>query len=255
MSLLATFAANLFLLFGSLAYSLAALATSVLPPRGRWPYRCAVQWSRGWLRCAGVRLQIEIDPAEAERLDREGPWVILANHQSLLDIPVLLASLPVPVRFLAKRSLFRIPVFGQAIAAAGFIPVDRGNRERAGRAFVRALHQIERGSSVLVFPEETRSPTGEILPFKRGALLMALRSGVPLVPVGISGTQEIQAKGSLLVNPGVVTVRFGAPRKASLGSPAQRRTLLDDLRADVIRLSGKPPVEGEAARDTVTPHE
>jgi 1-acyl-sn-glycerol-3-phosphate acyltransferase len=238
MSLLATIAANLFLLFGSLFFALAALLGAVFPPRGHWPLRCAVWWSKGWLACAGVRLEVVVEEGASQPLRSGRAFVFVANHQSLLDIPVLLAALPVPVRFLAKRSLFRIPVFGQAIAAAGFVPVDRGDRARAGEAFAHALRYLEQGRSVLVFPEETRSPSGRVLPFKRGALLMAMRAKVPLFPIGVFGTRTIQAKGSLRVRPGVVVVRFGAPRAVELGSPAQRRALLELLRADVIHLSG-----------------
>ncbi|HVS14655.1 MAG TPA: lysophospholipid acyltransferase family protein [Thermoanaerobaculia bacterium] len=236
MSLLATVCANLYLLVGSVGCGLGALLTFWLPPRGAWPLRFAVWWARGWLACAGVRLEVELDERQRATLRDGRPWVFLANHQSILDIPVLLAALPVPARFLAKRSLFRIPVFGQALAVAGFIPVDRGDRARASAAFGNALRQLGSGSSVLVFPEETRSPTGEVLPFKRGALLMALRAAVPMVPVGIAGTREVQAKGSLRVRPGMVTVRFGSPRTATVGSPAQRRELLEELRRDVIGL-------------------
>jgi len=246
MSLLATLAANLFLFLGTLVFAIGALLGALLPPRGHWPLRCAVWWSRGWLTCAGVRLEVEIEDGAGEALRSEGPFVFVANHQSLLDIPVLLAALPGPPRFLAKRSLFRIPVFGQAIAAAGFVPVDRGDRARAGEAFAGALRHLEQGRSVLVFPEETRSATGRVLPFKRGALLMALRAGAPLAPIGVFGTRTIQAKGSLTVRPGVVTVRIGAPRPARLGSPAQRRALLEALRADVVRLSGMAAEKAEA---------
>jgi 1-acyl-sn-glycerol-3-phosphate acyltransferase len=247
MSLLATVAANLYLLIGSVACGLGAILTFWVPPRGRWPYRFAVWWARGWLACAGIRVRVELGERERAALAAGSPWVFLANHQSVLDIPVLLASLPVPARFLAKRSLFRIPVFGQAIAVAGFVPVDRGDRARAGEAFASAIRQLQRGSSVLVFPEETRSTTGRVLPFKRGALLMALRAGVPMVPVGIAGTREVQPKGSLRVRPGTVTVRFGPARQPASGSPAQRRELLESLRHDVIRLAGGPVAERGSA--------
>jgi 1-acyl-sn-glycerol-3-phosphate acyltransferase len=248
MSLFATFAANLFLLFGTLVCSVGALLTSLVPPRGHWPYRFAVWWSKGWLACARVRVEVEIEDEARKAFDSGGPFVFAANHQSLLDIPVLIASLPIPARFLAKRSLFRIPVFGQAIAAAGFIPVDRGDRARAGEAFVTALRQLEKGRSVMVFPEETRSLTGRILPFKRGALLMAMRAQVSVAPIGVCGTRTIQAKGSLKVTPGVVTVRFGAPRSPNLGTPAERRALLESLRGDVVRLSGMPAEEAAEER-------
>ena len=126
----------------------------------------------------------------------------MANHQSLFDIPALLASLPGETKFLAKSSLFRIPIFGWALSAGGFVPIDRSDRSTARESFAAAIAALARGVSVLIFPEEARSLDGRVLPFQRGGFLLALKSGLPIVPVGIEGAFEVQPRRSFLIRPG-----------------------------------------------------
>jgi 1-acyl-sn-glycerol-3-phosphate acyltransferase len=203
----ATVAGNLYLLFGSLLFSAATIAASLWPPRGRHAHAVARAWARGALAFSGVRLEVEHEAP----LDPDGRYVFLANHQSLFDIPALLAAIPGQVRFLAKASLFRIPLFGWALRIAGFVPVDRGHAERARGSFVAALARLDRGLSILVFPEERRSLDGRLLPFKRGGMLLAAKSGLPIVPVGLEGPLAVQPMRSFLIRPRPIVVRFGAP--------------------------------------------
>jgi 1-acyl-sn-glycerol-3-phosphate acyltransferase len=135
----------------------------------------------------------------------------MSNHQSMYDIPALLASLPVQTRFLAKRSLFKIPIFGWAIALGGFISVDRSDRSRARESFAAAVEQLRLGASTLVFPEGTRSLDGRLSDFERGGFLLALKSGLAIVPVGIHGSLSVRRRGSLVVRPGRIRVRYGRP--------------------------------------------
>ena len=242
-SLLATVLTNVFLVVGSLVFALGAIAGTLLPPPGLWSFRSARLWGRGLLWCAGVRLDVA---REAPLLPGER-YVFVCNHQSLFDIPVLLVTLPGSTRLLAKRSLFRIPVFGWAMRASGFVPVDRENRSRAKEAMDGALRQLDLGRSILLFPEETRSEDGRIREFQRGGFLIALKAKCPLVPVGIAGTRAIQRKGSLLVRPGAVRVRYGTPVDPSRAGVRGRRELIETLRTEVIRLSGEPGVEREVA--------
>jgi 1-acyl-sn-glycerol-3-phosphate acyltransferase len=240
-SILATITGNLYLVLGTLVCALLALATGWLPPRGNVIFFWARVWSRGLLWASGVRLQVEA----AGDVAPGGRYIFMANHQSLFDIPVLLATLPGQTRFLAKQSLFRIPLFGWAIRAGGFIPVDREDRSRAREVFQAAAARLRAGTSVLVFPEETRSLDGRLLPFQRGGFLLALKSGLPIVPVGIQGTLRVQPKGRLRIHPGVVRVRYGAPIAVAGGELRRKRELTAEVRRRVGELAGAAAPEAQ----------
>ncbi len=186
-------------------FGLPAIFAALVPPRGDWFIRFARGWARTLLLAAGVRVRV----LHPERLRSDRSCVIVANHASGADILVLLAALPMQVRFLAKRSIFRLPFLGWSIAAAGFVPVDRGDASRSLATVEAALKRLQGGRSLVVFPEETRTRTGELLPFKKGAALLAIRAGLPLLPVGITGTFQILPRGSLLVAPGTAVLAAG----------------------------------------------
>src|SRR6478672_348964 len=162
----------------TLLFGLPAVVAAFVPPRGDWFLRFARGWARTILFMSGVPLHVSGRDRLASLVS--GSAVIVANHESLADILVLLASLPIQVRFLAKRRIFSVPVLGWSIRAAGFIPVDRGDHRRGAATFEAAMARLQGGRSVIVFPEETRTRTGELLPFKKGAALLALRSGLPI---------------------------------------------------------------------------
>ncbi|MGH9465325.1 MAG: lysophospholipid acyltransferase family protein, partial [Thermoanaerobaculia bacterium] len=204
---LATVFGNAYLVVGTLFWSIACLLLALVPPRGHWVFYGARLWTRGWLAASGVRVSVEHEVP----LDPRRPVVYMANHQSTYDIPVLLASLPSRTSMLAKRSLFRIPLFGWAMRAGGFIAIDRDDRGSARASFEAAVARLQRGVSTLMFPEGTRSLDGRLGPLERGGFLLALKSGLPIVPVGIEGSLAIQRKGSLAIRPGRVTLRYGRP--------------------------------------------
>lgn len=230
---LATLTGNLFLIVGSLFFGSLAILTGWIPPRGNNVFRCARLWSRGLLFFSGVRLEVT---KEAE-LDPQGNYVFMANHQSLFDIPALIATLPVQTRFLAKQNLFRIPIFGWALSVGGFIPIDRKNRSRARESFTAAVQRLQSGVSILVFPEETRSIDGRLLPFRRGGFLLALKSGHPIVPVGLQGTRSVQSKRSLKVRPGLVTVAYGRPIQMDDRTLRSKDELTQEVEVGVAQLA------------------
>lgn len=232
--LLGTLGGNLYLVFGSIFFGSLGILFSWVPPHGNWIFRCARGWAWGLLWASGVRLRVE----RARALESGGPYVFLANHQSLFDIPVLLASLPGQTRFMAKESLFRIPIFGWAIRAGGFVPVDRQNRGKARQAFNAALDRAARGASVLIFPEETRSRDGRLLPFRRGGFLLALKLRLPIVPVGIRGTLAVQRRGEIWIRPGTVAVRYGDPLDVSPYDLSSKDELIERTRRQVAELAG-----------------
>ncbi len=219
----------------TLAFGLPAIFAAFVPPRGDWFLLFARGWSRTILALAGVRVRV----LHPERLRSGRSVVLVANHESFADILVLLAHVPLQVRFLAKRGVFRVPVLGWSIRAAGFIPVDRGDRARSTATFDAALARLQGGRSLVIFPEETRTRTGGLSPFKKGAALLALRSGLPLLPVGLAGTMRVLPRTTLVPTAGPVVVCAGEPIPVEgLGAKdraevtALARAAIESLRAE-----------------------
>lgn len=234
MSFAASAGAAAFAVFGSLLFGSLAIVLSWFPPRGKAMLWLARRWSLWLLRSSGVRLE----PRYEALLDRSRSYVFIANHQSYYDIPALLPTIPVEIRFAAKRSLFHIPVFGWALWAGGFIPIDRENRSRAQKAFATAAARLKRGVSVLFFPEGSRSFDGRLTTFERGAFLLALRLGLPIVPVGVSGANLVQPRGRLAISPGTITVSYGAPIEAASYGVRRKAELIDEVQRRVAELAG-----------------
>jgi len=216
----------------TVGFGLPAIFAAYLPPRGDWFLRFARGWARSVLAVSGVSIEV----LHRERLPREGSFVVAANHESFADIVVILSVVPLQIRFLAKRSIFRVPVLGWSIAAAGFIPVDRGDPSGSAAAVDAALERLRRGRSLVVFPEETRTRTGELLPFKKGAALLALRAGLPLLPMGLAGTRQVLPRGRFVMTPGRVVVSPGFPLSTEGAAPSARRSLTERLSAEVRQL-------------------
>jgi len=225
----------------TLLFGIPAIVAAFVPPRGDWFLRFARGWARTILAFSGVSVRV----LRPERLRGPAPVVLVANHESLADILVLLAHVPLQVRFLAKRSVFSIPVLGWSIRAAGFVPVDRGDRTRSASTLEAALARLESGRSVVIFPEETRTRTGEMLPFKKGAAVLALRSGRPLLPVAISGTRQVLSRESLLPSPGRVVLAVGERIESAGLETKDRAPLTAAVRAAVSCLRD----EAAAARE------
>lgn len=164
-------------------------------------------WARALVRAAGIDLHIE----NVERIDPAKRYILVANHYSYFDIPCILAAIPQPIRFMAKKSLFSIPIFGWALTRSGFVPVDRKNRRTAVKSFDLAAERIRKGNTVVVFPEEGRSRERTMRPFQRGAFLLALKSELEMVPMAIDGTYDVFRVGAKAITPGRVTIRVGTP--------------------------------------------
>ncbi|MEM8961883.1 MAG: lysophospholipid acyltransferase family protein [Acidobacteriota bacterium] len=225
--------ANGYLVVATLFFGSLAAVIGWLPPRGFWMYQLARMWSWGWLIFAGIRLRI------FDRPPRElGGAIYMSNHQSYFDIPTLIGTLPGQTRFLAKRMLFKIPIFGWALYAGGFIPVDRGDRQAARNTYAAALKTLEKGHSILIFPEETRSADGKLKRFKRGGAVMALETGFPIVPVGLRGTRQVQPRDRWTVTPGRVEIRYGEPIDPGAFDGDDPHALLDRVRAEIAALAG-----------------
>jgi 1-acyl-sn-glycerol-3-phosphate acyltransferase len=186
-------------------------------------------WSPSALWLAGADLEVRrLAPLP------DGPAIYVSNHESALDIWVLFCAIPRNLRFLAKRELFHIPIFGWYLALAGFVAVDRENHARAVAALKRAGEIVRGGISLIVFPEGTRSTDARVHPFKKGPFVLAMEARVPVVPVAIVGTSAITPKRRLEVHPGTVRVATGAPIDPR--AFADKSELLREVRRRVIEL-------------------
>ncbi len=199
-------------------------------------------WCRILCATAGVTVRVE----GLENVDVSRPAVFVSNHQSLFDPPALMLALPVNFRVVAKRSLFYIPVFGQALWAAGIIPINRADRERAIASMDRAAARVRGGLSVLVFAEGTRSRDGRLQPFKKGAFVMAIQAQVPVQPVIVTGSRPVLPKGAIFARPGTVTVRFLPPVSTAGFIFAQRDRLIAAVAERMRAALSRPPASREA---------
>ncbi|MFP5245188.1 MAG: lysophospholipid acyltransferase family protein [Thermoanaerobaculia bacterium] len=186
-------------------------------------------WAKSLVRAAGIELHAE----NVERIDPSKRYILVANHYSYFDIPCIFAAIPQPIRFMAKVSLFKIPIFGWAIGRAGFIPIDRKNRRSAVKSFDLAADRIRKGNTIVVFPEEGRSRERMMRPFQRGAFLLALKSEKTIVPVAIDSTYDVFPVGAKRVTPGRVTVRVGTPIETAGLTLRDKEKLLQQSRAQV----------------------
>jgi 1-acyl-sn-glycerol-3-phosphate acyltransferase len=194
-----------------------------------WIDRLIRLWARALVSAAGIELQTE----NLETIDPEQRYVLVSNHYSYLDIPCILTAVPQPIRFMAKVSLFKIPVFGWALGRAGFIPIDRKNRRTAVKSFDLAADRIRKGNTIVIFPEEGRSRHREMRTFQRGAFLLALKSEQLLLPIALDGTYDIYPAGVWRVKAGRVTLKVGTPIPTAGVSVRDKERLANESRAQI----------------------
>ena len=212
----------------------ASMLASFVDGTGRAQHRIAGVWSRGLLRIAGVKVAVE----GVEKLDPAKSYVLVANHRSFMDTPVALGHIPLEFRFFAKHGLFHVPFIGWYLRRAGHLPVYRGDPRASVKTLIDGARLIrERGVSVLLFPEGGRTG-GPMRAFKEGAAYIAIKAGVPIVPVGIVGTREILPMGSSSVRRGPVSLCVGDPIPTAGMKLRDRAELNSRLENEVARLAG-----------------
>jgi 1-acyl-sn-glycerol-3-phosphate acyltransferase len=208
--------------FGSIS-----LAVSFFDATGTVQIRVARAWARTLLGVSGVRVRVE----GLEQIDPHASYVFISNHLSYMDTPVALAHIPVQFRFLAKRGLFQIPFLGTHLSRAGHVPVPREDPRAAVKTMQVAAEKIqEKKISLLIFPEGGRSHDGILRPFKEGGAYIAIRAGVPVVPLVMIGTREVLPYGSGVVEAGSVTLRILKPIQTTQMSLKDRSALTGQLR-------------------------
>ncbi|MGH9436079.1 MAG: lysophospholipid acyltransferase family protein [Terriglobia bacterium] len=183
----------------------ASLIGSLFDSNGRWQHGCARVWSRLILFTSRIRLNVE----GLENVPEKTAAIFCANHPSAMDIPILFVCLPVEFRFVAKRSLFDVPFLGWHLWRSGHIPVERDRPHKAIKSLDQAADRIRAGRPVVLFAEGHRNrDDGSMGPFKRGSFYLAIKAGVPVVPVTISGSRAVLKPDSLHVRPGTVEIVF-----------------------------------------------
>ena len=192
-------------------------------------------WSKSILFVSGIKVDIEgltkIDPSKS--------YIYMSNHRSNFDIPVLLGCLPIQFRWLAKAELFKIPIFGRAMSGAGYVKIDRFNRESAFKSIDEVAAKMRNGISVMIFPEGTRSEDGNIKSFKKGGFVMAVDSGAPVVPVILRGTRSIMSKGSWRIKPGNVILSIEKPIDTTGYTRDTKDDLIKNVRSVICDVFGK----------------
>ena len=217
----------------TIGFASTSLIASIYDPHKRRQSAIASAWARALLGIGGVKVKVE----GLEKISKDGSYIFVANHLSYMDTPVVLANIPVQFRFLAKRGLFQIPFLGWHLARAGHIRVPRGDARAAVKTMILAAQTVrEQGISLIIFPEGGRSRNGEMGAFKEGAALIAIRAGVPLVPVGLKGTREVLPFGSGNIQSGTVTMRVGDPIPTAGASERDRMRLTEEARQRIVAL-------------------
>lgn len=198
-------------------------------------------WARSLLWASGVTVRLE----GASVIDADRPQILVANHVSWFDVLALAAYMPGPYRFVAKEELARIPFFGPAWQACGHIAINRQDRQSAIESLALARRRLEEERpTVILFPEGTRSRDGVLRPFKKGAFVLAIQTGVEVVPAAVVGSRDVMPKGSWRIRSGTVTVRFGEPIPVDGFDVGQRDQLTHRARTAVAGLLN--PTKDEA---------
>lgn len=184
-----------------------SLLVNMLDPTGDGFHKIAAWWGRFSARLFGISIEV----TGSENYSPDQHYLVISNHAGMADIPLLLGSMDLNLRFLAKEELGKIPLFGRVLRQAGYVMIKRGQNRDALKSLLAATEVLKSGRSVHIFPEGTRSASGELLPFKRGAFRVAKKGGAPVLPITIIGSHLITPKKSLKINKGKIRIIIDKP--------------------------------------------
>ncbi|OGP54304.1 MAG: hypothetical protein A2Y65_11005 [Deltaproteobacteria bacterium RBG_13_52_11] len=206
-----------------------AFVTFLFDRQGRVIHLYARLW--GWLilKANGVRVQV----TGLEHIDSRKPSIYMCNHQGSFDIFALLAYLHAQFRWLAKAELFRIPILGWAMSTAGYISLDRSEKKKAYRSMEIAARKIKEGTSVVIFPEGSRSLDGVLQPFMNGGFTLAIKAGIPICPITIDGTWAIMPRTTLRIKKGAIRIVIERPIKTTEFTMKDRRQLMEEVKGRI----------------------
>ncbi len=197
------------------------------------------RWSSVLLRAAGVKVVAE----NAEGLDRDAPQILVSNHVSWFDVLAICVATPGRIYFVSKKEVRRAPFLGKSIEVCGHIFIDRSDRKAALDTLVGLRERLAREKPIIImFPEGTRSDTGELQSFRKGAFVLAIQAGADVVPTAVLGSRAVMKKHSLLIHSGTITVRFGKPIEVAGMTMEGREQLMSDSREALARLLAAPAV-------------
>jgi 1-acyl-sn-glycerol-3-phosphate acyltransferase len=203
-------------------WSVLAIVAGYFDKTGNLSSQCGAMWSKGIIWISRVKVLTE----GFEHFGSDKPFIIVSNHQSAFDIFVLMSYLPINFKWLLKKELLSIPLFGRALTASQYIMVDRKNARTAIKSMKKAEETLHKGIAVTVFPEGTRSVNGTIGEFKRGAFVLASKVKAPIIPVSLTGTGDVMKKRGFIVNShAVITIKTHPPIDISSLTPQQRKEL------------------------------
>jgi len=225
-----------FVILDTILHTFLSMGAALIDRSGRLYNAVLRRWSKDllWL------LRIKATVHGVENIQRGTNYVYLANHASYLDIITLGATIPDNIRFIFKKEITKVPIFGWGLALGPYITIDRADPRNAMASIEKAAGEIRDGASVAIFPEGTRSPDGELGQFKRGGFLLATRSGVPMVPVAIKGTYQLLSRHDFRVKPGRVEVTIGTPIPGKQDmNRAEEQAVQAEVRAQLVRMLGE----------------
>ncbi len=225
------------------------LIVTLFKPRGEAGYWFIRTWARILLWTCGVKVEV----SGRENLPPHGSFILMSTHNSHFDIPVLMKEVPRQFRIVAKKSLFKIPVFGWIMTVAGYVNVDRENKQQAFASLDKASETVKEGMPLLIFPEGTRSLDGSLGPFKKGGFVLATKAKAPVIPVVIDGTYHILPKSTWRICPGSVKVTVGKPIDVSAYSYETKEALMEEVRQAMLSMRGASTHSLHAS--SLTPHD
>jgi len=198
--------------------------------KGKFTDKVGKTWAYLILKVSSVRIEID----GKNNIDKNKPYIFVANHMSMFDIPATITAIPNELKMLAKKELYKIPLFGWVLHAGRHVKIDRQNREKAVHHLDKAIERVKKGDiSIMVYPEGTRSTDGKIKNFKKGAFVLAIKSGIPIVPVTIAGSREIVPKKSLRINEGTIKIVIDKPIETKGLSLDDKNELLKNVQEKI----------------------